>query len=366
LRPDVAEYLVAKADLLQCQLKLGEAAAIYREASHVKPGLARAEASAKLCDELLATPLSEQGKLTRESLAKLHLAMQRQQRPAAELMPVARLLGEEQSLLVDYWLARLQDLPISAERPLKDRLHAREDGRLALDLSGTKVLDLSPLAGAPLAALDLSKCNDLTDLSPVRGLRLIDLDLSETNVSDLTPLRELHTLKRLELSGSKVTDLAALEALQLKSLGVQSCPVSDLTPLRKMPLEEISLRNTHVADLSPLIGMPVKSIDLAFAPVLDFSPLTQLPLEKCYLQSNRITDLAVLRGRPLKELVLWGCADARNGSERGGGAGLKAGCGGCGAKRRSPFTVTLARARPAVPAFIDSFARPTSFGGLLL
>ena len=312
LRPNVAEFLMAKADLLQCQLKLTEAAAIYREALRVKPSLARAEASAKLCAELAAAPLSEQGKFSRESLAKLHLAMQRQQRPAAELMPVARLLGEEKKLLVEYWLARFKDLPVSPEKPLKDRLTVREDGRLALDLSDTKVTDLSPLAGAPLAALNVSRCKELNDLAPLRGLGLIELDLSATSVSDLTSLREMRTLEKLELSGSKVTDLTALSALRLKSLSFQDCPVSDLNPIRKMPLEEISLRGTRVADLSPLIGMPIKSLDLSGTPVLDFSPLAQLPLEKCYLSSSRIRDLTVLRGKPLKELVLLGCNAARN------------------------------------------------------
>jgi tetratricopeptide (TPR) repeat protein len=52
--PNAGEYLVAKGDLLQCQLKLAKAAAIYREALRVQPDLVRAGASAKLCDELLA------------------------------------------------------------------------------------------------------------------------------------------------------------------------------------------------------------------------------------------------------------------------------------------------------------------------
>lgn len=312
LRPDAAEYLVAKGDLLQCQLKLAEAAAIYREALRVQPGLSRAETSAKLCDELLAAKPNDDGKLTRETLAKLHLALQRQQRPAAELMPVARLLGEENKHLVEYWLARLKDLPVSAENSLQKRLTVREDGRLALDLSDTKVLDLTPLSGAPLAALDLSKCQALTDLSPLRGLELIELNVSATSVAELSPLREMQTLEKLDVSRSPVSDLAALSALRLKSFGCKGCPISDLTPIRKMPLESIDLQETRVADLSPLIGMPIKSIDLSMAPVLDFSPLAQLPLEKCYLQRNRITDLAVLRGKPLKELVIWGCEHARN------------------------------------------------------
>lgn len=315
LRPDAAEYLVAKGDVLQCQLKLAEAAAIYREAMHVQPGHARAEASAALCDELLSAKPNADGKLTRESLAKLHLAMQRQQRPAAELMPVARLLGEEKSLLVAYWLERLKDLPVSAEQPLAKRLSVREDGRLALNLSDTKVLDLSPLAGAPLAELNVSstkETSELADLTPLRGLELVELNISNTSVTDLSPLREMRTLERLALAQSKVTDLTELSGLRLKRLSFQGCPVTDLTPIQKMQLEELDLRETRVTDIAPLIGMPIKSIDLSLTPIVDFSPLAKLPLEKCYLQRNRITDLSIFRGMPLKELVLWGCVDARN------------------------------------------------------
>jgi serine/threonine protein kinase/Leucine-rich repeat (LRR) protein len=312
LQPDTADYLIAKGDLLQCQLKLPEAAATYRQALRVSPGNARADASARLCDDLLAAPLDANGKLTRESLAQLFLAMQEQQRPTAEMMPVARLLGQEKNLLLDYWLARLKDLPVSPEYPLARRLTVRDDGRLALDLSGTKVTDLSLLVGAPLATLDASNSKDLTDLSPLRGLALVELNVSGTSVADLTPLRGMQTLEKLNVLGSKVSDLAPLDALRLKSLNLASCGVSDLTPVQKMPLEEVDLGWTRVTDLSPLIGMPIKRLNLSLAPVVDFSPLAQFPLETCLLQGNRITDLGVLRGKPLKVLSLLGCVDARN------------------------------------------------------
>ena len=39
-------------------------------------------------EELVAAPTDKDGKLTRESLAKLHSAMLEQQHPAAERMPV--------------------------------------------------------------------------------------------------------------------------------------------------------------------------------------------------------------------------------------------------------------------------------------
>ncbi len=312
LRPGAAEFLVAKGDLLQCQLQLAPAAAIYHEALRVQPDLARAGASAKLCEELLAAPPATDGKLSRESLAKLHLAMQKQQRPAAELLPVARLLGEEKKLLLDYWLARLKDLPVSPENPLAKRLTVREDGRLALDLSDTKVTGLSPLAGAPLAALDLDGSTELTDLSPLAGLNLIELQLDRTAVTDLTPLREMHSLEFLTANETEVADLTPLSALRLKSLHLMDARVTDLTPLQKMPLEELNLSGMRVADLSPLSGMPIKKLWLDHTPVRDFSQLARMPLEKCYLGGSQITDLTVLRGRPLKELVLTGCERARN------------------------------------------------------
>jgi Leucine-rich repeat (LRR) protein len=277
-----------------------------------RPGHARAEASAKLCDELLAAPANPDGKLSRESHARLHLAMQQQQRPAGELMPVARLLGEERKLVVEYWLARLKDLPVSGSKPLKDRLSVRDDGRLALDLSDTKVNDLSPLVGAPLGELNVSSCKDLTDISPLRGLDLIELNISSTGVADLSPLRDMRSLEKLALYSTRVTHLAALSGLRLRSLNFYQCPITDLSPLKSMALEEISLRQTRVADLSPLIGMPIRSIDLSFTPVINFSPLTKLPLEKCYLESSKITDLSVLSGVPLKELVLLNGQTSRN------------------------------------------------------
>jgi eukaryotic-like serine/threonine-protein kinase len=312
LRPGAPEFLLAKADLLQCQFKLADAARVYREALRADPGLVRAEASALLCEELLAAPPDASGGLTRESLGKLHVAMQRQQRPAAELIPVARLLGEARKLLVEYWLECLKDLPVSSEVPLEKRLLLRDDGRLGLDLSGTKVNDLSALSEAPLAFLNLLDCKELSDLTPIASLALVGLNLSGTGVTDLSPLREMHSLEKLFLNDTLVSDLSPLSLLKLTELAFQTCPIRDLEPIRKMPLTKIELSQTRVTDLSPLVGMAITEIDLTGTPVLDFSPLAELPLEKCFLQSNRITDLSVLRGKALTELVLWGCSEARN------------------------------------------------------
>jgi len=290
LRPDAAEYLLAKGDLLQCQFKLVDAAAAYRAALRLQPDLARAETSAQLTEELLAAPLSPNGKITRQSLAKLRVAMEQQQRPPAELMPVSRLLGEENSIIVHYWLARLGDLPVSTDRPLKDRLSVREDGLLRLDLGGTRIDSLKPLRGMPLGELNLRECKSLTDFST---------------------LREFRSLTSLNLAFSPIIDLSSLAGLPLENLDLSCTHVSDLSALRGMKLKTISLWTTPVSDLSPLVGMPLTYFDASLIPATDFSPLAGAPLNMCILQNSPVRDLRFLQNSPVRDLRMNGCHAAR-------------------------------------------------------
>ncbi|WP_425614261.1 protein kinase [Anatilimnocola sp. NA78] len=316
LRPDASEYLISKGDLLQSQLQLDAASRQYRTALGLDPKSMRAMESARICDELLAAKPTAAGKLTNESLAKLRALMQQQQRSAAELMPVARLLDNEQDLLVEYWLKRLADLPVAGERPLRDRLKSWPDGRLSLDLSNSQLTDLSPLAGAPLGLLDLSEAQtrgQLRDISPLRGMELKELNLNNTSVADLSPLRDMRSLNKLGIAQTKVTSLADLAGLQLNTLYLKGCAISDLSPLRGMQLETLELYGSRVTDLTPLAGLPIKDLDLSLTGIIDFSPVAHLPqLEHCKLQRNRIRDLSVFSGLKLKTLALWKCADARN------------------------------------------------------
>ncbi len=290
LRPDAPEHLIAKGDLLQCQFHFAEAAPAYRAALALRPDDTRAKTSAALCEELLAAPTGPNGKLTRESLSKLHLAMQKQQRPAAELMPVARLLGEEKALVVALWLARLKDLPVSADQPLEKRLTVRDDGLLALDLSGTKINDLSPLADMPLGTLNLNGCDQITDFAA---------------------LSECRGLTSLQLAHTKIDDLAPLRNLPLTDLGLGNTDIFDVSVLQGMKLNKLDIQNTEVADLKPLAGMPLKVFDATQIPATDYTPLTGAPLEKCTFQSSTFRDLFFLRDSPVKQLSLTRCYNAR-------------------------------------------------------
>ena len=81
---------------------------------------------------------------------------------------------------------------------------------------------------------------------------LKELNLSGTKVTDLTPIKDMQ-LTRLDVGRTKVNDLSPLKGMPLGYLAIDGTPVSDLSPLRGMPLTAINLADcAKVTDLSPL------------------------------------------------------------------------------------------------------------------
>ena len=301
LRPDVAEYPVTKGDLLQVQLRLREAAESYREALRIDPAHARAQANFALSKRLLAAQGSSP-RLSHAGLTELFEAMQQERRPAAELLTMSRLLGEEDRIATGVLGERLAGLPVTPERPLTARIKRRPDGLLSLDLSGTGISNLSALEGLPLAALDLSGCagvRDLrslralplrelklsgigtTDLSPLADLPLDSLDLSHTKVSDLSPLQGSllgRTIQKLWLERTKITDFSPLASCaNLRHIDLTYCTFDDPELLRGKPLAVVQFYGTKVTKIDALAGMPIEEIYLYDTAVTDFSPLLKCP-----------------------------------------------------------------------------------------
>ena len=105
-------------------------------------------------------------------------------------------------------------------------------------------------------AVDISPFSDLTSLESLR---------MGCNVQDLEPLRNLHNLKKLMLSGrtsgsgDDVFDsLEPLSALtNLEDLDLQSDRVTDLSPLSGLTnLKVLDLNVPQAADLTPILGLP--------------------------------------------------------------------------------------------------------------
>ncbi|MEZ4400850.1 MAG: hypothetical protein R3B06_12570 [Kofleriaceae bacterium] len=107
----------------------------------------------------------------------------------------------------------------------------------------------------------------LIKLDP-QGLKLGDLSI----LSRFPALRTL-TLRKAKVAGAKaLAPLAALT--QLRALDLTDSQITDLTPLAKLPLIQLTLTRTAVADLRPLAGHPtLEHLELGGTKVKDITPL---------------------------------------------------------------------------------------------
>ncbi|MBM4155696.1 MAG: hypothetical protein FJ221_11815 [Lentisphaerae bacterium] len=219
-----------------------------------------------------------------------------------------------------------------------------DQSRAGIQFSGSGVSTIAPVrALAWLASLHIKstkKPSELTDLSPLRGLKLRGLILSYTCVSDLSPLRDMpletaafynspivdlspltgSPLDTLRLVFTRVRNLDSLRTLRLTSLTLDGSPVTDLTPLRGMPLKLLNIHGTLVPDLGPLAGMPLTSLYCGSTPVNDLSPLRNLPLRSLEVWPDQVAppaNAALLRSMKTLETInglpaaeFWKLADA--------------------------------------------------------
>lgn len=211
------------------------------------------------------------------------------------------------SLTADQILARpeLVHVRLKAKNP-----HYQNEARFAQDAEAglvaeiveAAILDLSPLAGLPLGALDL-RATPVADLEPLRGLPLTLLALEQTRVSDLSPLRGMK-LRKLYLNQTSVRDLTPLEGMPLKELMAANAKIEDLTPLEGAPLEALWLNHNPVTNLAPLARCPLITLTLEGTRVSDLAPLASVKtLQRLHIGDTAVRDLTPLAGLPLTRLI---------------------------------------------------------------
>ena len=131
-----------------------------------------------------------------------------------------------------------------------------------LTLTSQTISDLSPLEGMKLENINLSD-NYIGNLLPLKDMvTLRELDVCQNPLRDLTPISRLLSLEYLDISHTQATDLAPLaELTKLETLKLNYCDVSDISVLKGLTnLREVDLSNTLVTDLTPLSrqGKPIK------------------------------------------------------------------------------------------------------------
>ncbi len=171
----------------------------------------------------------------------------------------------------------------------------------ALDISDTGVSDLSPLKGLPLVQF-MAERSKVMNLKPLAGAPIENIYLSETPVSDLSGLEGM-PLQEVNLVGTKVNDLTPLAKCPIRMLWLTDCPVTSIAPLKGMPLESVTLHRTKVVDLTPLSGSGLQRLHIAETPVMDLTPLKGMALTRLvFTPANIKTGLDVARALPLQEI----------------------------------------------------------------
>ena len=272
LAPNNPDYHSFRANLLQASQRLDEAAVAYKRVLTLKR---RDDAAAKnlgICQQLLADngggPLKPeiQGRLVDQLIA---------QGRRVEAAPLSALLGKVSSSAEPAIRARIKEYIIQPGWS-DARLSRLPSGSFLLDLSRLQVGDFGKLQGLPIAELKLENAA-LTDLTGIEKLsHLIALNVSSTKLADLTPLRGMK-LRRLNLSATNVIDLAPLTGMPLESLSINSVRTPDLTALRGAPLRSLSASNTIIADLSVIAVPSLEELNINYSRVSDLTPLRACP-----------------------------------------------------------------------------------------
>ena len=150
------------------------------------------------------------------------------------------------------------------------------------------------------------------------GLRYLtnlqELNLSRNPISDLSELKYLKKLTKLELATIYLhqegeSDLSPLSELTLKHLGLFSNHIADISPLASLVnLEYLDLSHNEIRDITPIANLTnLRELNLGFNHIEDISPLSSLTkLQKLHLSELGVEDLAPLANlKNLEYLVLF-------------------------------------------------------------
>jgi internalin A len=216
--------------------------------------------------------------------------------------------------LTHLWLMGNGDVTDAGISALKELPKLRDLQLLSTRVTGT---GLKPDGTPNLENLDLRQCPVTTDgLKAVAGYKkLRTLHLAWTRVEDVSPLKQLTTLKELSLSGTLVTDenLATLDNAALETLWVNRTKVTGAGLKGLKSLRAVYLTDTPTNDegLKGLAGAAaLKTLGLMNTEVTDaglkqlagLDKLERLDLKKTKVKGSGIKDLAGCKSLNMLEL----------------------------------------------------------------
>lgn len=168
----------------------------------------------------------------------------------------------ERCLEFDPDFIKKQSKATLAIRRIRDNIekYGRGEDATILDLSRCDLVEIpiEIIACEWVTTLILTENKQLENIYAISGLlKLQNLDISFTKVADLSPLSDLINLQELLCNFNSISDLSPLSGLtNLKTLKCYNTQVADLSPLSGLSnLEVLNCSSTPVKDLSPLLPL---------------------------------------------------------------------------------------------------------------
>jgi len=203
--------------------------------------------ASNIAQDISALPAEEQVKRVVARLKELN--------PSYDGDEIHKIEGNEVAELMISTMAVTDISPVKVLTKLKKLAFSGDHLSLSRGLPKSGVLtDLSPLKGMQLTEFGFGG-NPVSDMSPLEGMPLTVLWCMNSKVRDLSPLRGM-PLTVLGLDGTEVSDLSPLKGMPLQTLFAGAHNLRDFSALVGMPLQIISFRPDQRPDLTPLRSIP--------------------------------------------------------------------------------------------------------------
>lgn len=130
---------------------------------------------------------------------------------------------------------------------------------------------------------------NISDLSPLRGMKLRGLGIGYNPVTDLSPLKGSETLEYLNVSCLDLADTDVIATLpRLRSLCLSATSIESLAGLERLPLEELNIADMPLADDVSLERLSsLKKLTVSQLRPAPLAHLSQLPLEELHVSNAR-------------------------------------------------------------------------------
>ena len=183
-------------------------------------------------------------------------------------------------------------------------VQVRGDGLIEVHNLPRSIKSLGYLQGLPIGGLSIED-SAVTDLEPLRDMRLTWIDIRHTDVDSLEPLKGMPLKGYIGWGYPKITDFSPLKDMPLKEFYSLGSVLHDLSFLAGAPLEKLQVEVSRFPSIEPLRGKPLKELIIRNCDAASLDALANAPLEILAIGGS-FTDISALRGKPLRELDLGG------------------------------------------------------------